>query len=132
MLVDHMGEGLSMEAFAGVAGVSKDTLYDWLKKYEDFRQAYKIGRAKNQLWWEKKGMDTKKPLAPAVYIFNMKNRFDWTDKRELGVSGNVKHEHQLKAPSKEDLIEAIKKDVFIDVTPKALTEAKDPMLDDEE
>lgn len=95
MLIDHMKGGLSYESFAGVAGVSRATLYNWESDKEEFKAAKEIGEAMSLLWWEKLGLaamvganitlpngqklDFKKFNA-TVWIFSMKNRFGWRDR----------------------------------------------------
>tara|TARA_R110000787_G_C13060968_1_gene407761 strand:+ start:17 stop:400 length:384 start_codon:yes stop_codon:yes gene_type:complete len=87
-LIDHMESGLSYECFAGVISVSKQTLYDWEKVNPEFIDAKKIGLGKAQLYWEKVGnagmyMGGKdNPFNSTIWIFNMKNRFNWRDKQE--------------------------------------------------
>lgn len=86
-LIEHMDGGLSYESFAGAIGVSKQTIYDWEKKHKTFLDAKSLGRAKSQLFWEKKGIDglftnDKISFNASTWIFNMKNRFLWRDKPE--------------------------------------------------
>lgn len=84
LLVEHMSKGLSFNAFAGVIKVSQAVLYKWSKKYPEFQDARNRGDAAALLHWEKvgrAGMMGKVPnFNAAVYIFSMKNKFDWTDK----------------------------------------------------
>lgn len=86
-IVDHMKRGLSIESFAGVIGVHKDTLYEWKATYPDFSDALKQGEAQSLLFWELLGIDGANGKIPnfsaSSFIFNMKNRFDWKDKREI-------------------------------------------------
>lgn len=98
MLIDHMSNGLSYETFSAVIGVSRAVLYDWEKAYPEFLDAKKEAFDQCQLFWEKEGAkglwnethynDQGKPtksksLNSTVWIFNMKNRFNWSDKREV-------------------------------------------------
>lgn len=85
MLIKHMSEGYSFASFGGVAGCSEETLHQWKKQYEDFSESYKKGQALSMQFWEKLGMaqaigQTKG--SSATWIFNMKNRFKWTDRVE--------------------------------------------------
>lgn len=97
-LISHMEQGLSYEAFAGFLGVSKQTLYDWEKANPAFLDAKEIGIQKSRMFWEKLGIDhilnvsenygkdagsKSKSLNAAVWCFNMKNRFRWTDRQEI-------------------------------------------------
>ena len=97
LLIEHMATGLSFEAFAGVIEVCEDTLYEWAKVQPEFSEAKKMAFAKNRIFWEKLGVDhilntesgfgskmvNKKSLNSTVWIFNMKNRFGWRDRREV-------------------------------------------------
>ena len=90
-IIDHMSEGYSIEAFAGKLGISKNTLYDWLKLHEDFADAKQVGTSASQLWWEtagRKGMFTP-AFSSSVWIFNMKNRHGWVDKKESIEDKNI-------------------------------------------
>lgn len=87
MLVEHMGNGLSFNAFAGVIKVSQGTLYKWSKKHPEFAEARTRGDAAALLYWEQCGksgmLGEIKNFNPSVYIFSMKNKFDWTDRPEV-------------------------------------------------
>jgi hypothetical protein len=89
-------EGQSVCEVCGSLGISKDTFYLWAAKYPRFSDAYKTGLALSQEWWEKAGRAGaigKIPIQPAVWIYNMKNRFrtDWKDKTEVELSGEVSY-----------------------------------------
>lgn len=92
----HFAEGLSYESFAGVAGVSKQTLYDWEKAHPEFLDAKKDHEAKSQLVWERRLSTlarTGEGNATAI-IFGLKNRApdSWRDKVETEHSGTVRTE----------------------------------------
>lgn len=108
LLIDHMEKGFSYESFAGLVGVSKQTIYDWEKANPEFLDSKKIGVEKSRLFWETQGIEgiyttetfeqdengsrsTKRALNSPVWIFNMKNRFkdEWKDKQETELSGSV-------------------------------------------
>lgn len=84
MLIEHMGDGLSFEAFAGVIGKSKETLYQWVKAHPNFADAKKKGDALSLLFWEKMGLTGMagkiRGFNVAAWIFNMKNRHGYRDK----------------------------------------------------
>lgn len=110
MLIDHMENGLSYETFAAIVNVSKQTLYDWEKANPEFLDSKKHGVMKSQLFWEKAGMDglfindkdTK--FNSTVWVFSMKNRFNWRDKQQVE-SENVNVEE-----SYEDYIKRLKEE----------------------
>lgn len=89
MLVKHMATGLSFECFGAIADVIEQTLYNWEKEYPEFLESKKMGLVKCKLFWEQAGIDgmyTGKDFNGGVWIFNMKNRFNWKDKREESVA----------------------------------------------
>lgn len=84
-LIEHAESGLSFETFGAVAKVSKQTLYEWVKKYPEFADAKNLFDVISQTWWEKEGMKGMRNETPffkaAVWIYNMRNRFGWKDAR---------------------------------------------------
>lgn len=84
MVIDHMAEGFSFEAFAGLIGVCKQTIYNWLEQHPDFVDAKKKGFEASRMFWEKIGINQAKTGegSATAFIFNMKNRFkeDWNDR----------------------------------------------------
>lgn len=96
-LIAHMAQGYSFESFAGVLGVSKQTLYTWSEKHPEFLDAKNIATSKCRVWWERAGIEglfntserdgdttSSRSLNTGVWVFNMKNRFkeEWRDKHE--------------------------------------------------
>ena len=53
MLGTHMCEGLSFTSFAGVLGISRQTLYNLLDKYPEFKTTREVCEMKALLFWEK-------------------------------------------------------------------------------
>lgn len=94
MLIDHMATGLSYESFSAVIDTHRSTLYNWEKQFPQFFDAKKKAVEQCQSTWEKIGMamtlgDKKKGKgAVPVWIFNMKNRFNWADKVEATHGGH--------------------------------------------
>ena len=104
MLIEHMGKGFSFESFAGLLGVCRATVYNWLDLFPEFLDAKKIATEKCRMFWEQQGITglyettefdaetgikTTKKINPAMYIFNMKNRFkeDWSDTSKQELTG---------------------------------------------
>lgn len=83
-IISWMAKGFSIASFAGNIGVGEKTIYNWAKKYPQFLQSIKVGKAKSILFWEKigiLGMLGKIPHFNATaWIFQMKNRLGWSDK----------------------------------------------------
>lgn len=55
-LVEHMKRGLSFESFGADVGVSKDTLYNWLKRHAAFSDARKRGMPLLELFYVQTGL----------------------------------------------------------------------------
>lgn len=68
LLLEHMAQGFSFESFAGVIGVCKKTLYNWVntKEYAHFLHAKDRGAELCRLWWEKLGIQGVQGLGPRV------------------------------------------------------------------
>lgn len=82
-LIEHMSLGLSYEVAAYKMGLGKTTLYNWERKYPEFMNAKKKAFQANQAFWEEVGISAMvgntPGFIPSIYIFNMKNRFNWRD-----------------------------------------------------
>lgn len=93
MLIEHMSQGYSYETFGAVVDCSKQTVYDWEEHFPEFVDAKKRAFTKCQQFWEKLGIDNiisrssreygSETLNTGVWVFNMKNRFKWTDRVEV-------------------------------------------------
>ena len=87
MLVEHMKEGLSFRTFGAVIGVCEDTLHEWCKKHREFSESKKEGALYSELFWSKMGRSGAagkiNGFNATAWIFNMKNRFGWRDKKEI-------------------------------------------------
>lgn len=83
-VLSHLGEGYTLASFAGIIGVSRQTVYDWADAHPQFLDAIKVGRVKGQSIWEqrlaKQAIDGSGNTA--AIIFAMKNLYqdDWADK----------------------------------------------------
>jgi len=89
---EHMSKGYSKESCAGLLGISKQCLYEWIQKHEKFGDSIKSGEEKSRLVWEKMGIEgmwAGKAFNPNVWIFNMKNRFrhEWRDNHDITTDG---------------------------------------------
>ena len=91
LLVSHMATGRGFNSFAARIGVSIDTLYQWLNSKSQFADAKKIADSANYAHWERMGYEGMigkiKNFQPAIWIFNMKNRFGWRDAVEVNNTG---------------------------------------------
>jgi hypothetical protein len=114
-LIDHMAKGFSYETFGAVIGVMPSTIYLW-EQHPEFSEAKKMAFAKCRLWWEQQGQlglmagERDPKLNSPVWIFNMKNRFNWTDKRESSttIDANIKQESVLAKEVVDELRDLLK------------------------
>lgn len=87
MLIAHMSKGLSFETFAAEVPPCLDTLYTWTHEIEEFSEAFKVAKAKCQLYWENtgiRGINGKiRGFSANGWAFWMKNRFKWHDNLEI-------------------------------------------------
>ena len=96
IVIENMALGYSKEAVAGILDISKSTLYERVKKYPEFSNAVHRGDTKSQFLWEGKAIEhavhTKdgKRLDSRIYALQMKNRFGWSDKKEIELGEETK------------------------------------------
>lgn len=94
MLIEHMKAGYSFKAFAGRAGVTRKTLYNWLEEQPEFKESYSMGKQACLLFWEQIGISgtmgvsrlkgyNPKNFNATAWIFNMKNRFRWKNEPDF-------------------------------------------------
>jgi len=88
-LIEHMEEGFSYTTFAAKIEVNLDSLYEWEKVNPEFSEAKKKAFRKCQMFWEEMGINGALGklfgFNASSWIFNMKNRFKWTDRQEVKV-----------------------------------------------
>ena len=91
-LPEMFKNGESVVEVCAALGIWKDTFYNWVKEHPDFSDSYKKGLELSEAWWLKlgrAGSAGKTRIQPATWIFNMKNRFKWTDRQETNISGGL-------------------------------------------
>lgn len=121
-VIDFMALGYSKEAVAGELEIDKTTLYQWEKAHEDFSNALKRGVELSRKFWEKTAIDNivynqKGKKADAVlWIFNMKNRFGWTDKKEIELGEKTQKKFSFA----------------LDISPDIIDEEPEPVEDEKE
>jgi len=72
---------------------SNDLWDRWLQEEPEFSETIKKGRKLSEQWWNDIGIQGtvgKLPINPTMWIFNMKNRFRWTDRQATEHTGEVK------------------------------------------
>ena len=89
-VIEVMGEGLSLTAFAGCIGVDRSTIDEWRKSYPEFSLACTRGMAKRTETLERGLLDPGMP-GPAVNArrFALANAApeEWREKQQLEHTG---------------------------------------------
>ena len=82
-VIECLGEGHSITAFAGRIGVHRSTVFDWMNAHEEFAEAVKVGQAKAVEVWEDVLIKVAREGGgnATAAIFGLKNRAsdDWSD-----------------------------------------------------
>lgn len=88
MLIDHMSQGKSFESFGATAKVGRRTLFDWLEKHQDWKEAKERGEMAALSFFETRLMAgisgqkvqnfDHKLSNPTLLIFALKTRFHKT------------------------------------------------------
>lgn len=102
MLIDHMKQGLSLESFAAIIDVNRDTLYEWRKVHKEFSDTVRRGGDYALLHWERIMMGQaigKIDGNASITMFNVKNRFGWKDSHQVEQSVNITVEQKEKEVS---------------------------------
>jgi hypothetical protein len=72
-VIDFMGKGGSLTAFAGSLKQSAKTIYAWVERHPEFADAVERARAARLVPWEQKLMTAEKSAQAACAIFALKN-----------------------------------------------------------
>lgn len=94
-------ENLSLTAFAGLIGVARSTINEWMGEHPEFEAAVAVHKAKRTLCLERAGNTIIREGggqgSSTLVIFGLKNvdPDEWRDRREVEHSGTISHEHAL-------------------------------------
>lgn len=93
-----MLEGACIEEVAWHLRRSKQTIYEWMEKFEEFGDAIKRGKDFGEGWWKHNGRVNifNKEFNSTLYYMNMKNRFGWRDKVDSNHTLQISQEDVLK------------------------------------
>jgi len=95
LVLEEMGKGFSLTAFAGILGVSRATIDLWMKANPEFMEAVSRGKAMRLVHWERAAMKVAErgggPGTATVIVFGLKNMGgdDWSDKTHTEISGTI-------------------------------------------
>lgn len=89
-IIKHCQEGGSITSFAGVVGVTKQTLYNWMDAHPDFKEAAEVARLTALALAEKAhwrlAMEGGKTSGLEYRMGNLSN-WDWRHKTSTEVTG---------------------------------------------
>jgi hypothetical protein len=90
--------GISVSAFAGVVGVSVDTVFEWRSRHREFSEACSRAKAARLLWWELKLGRSKKGAETTASVFALTNIApdQWRSQK------HTEHSHTVKAEMLSD------------------------------
>ena len=91
ILEELMSEGASQFEVIAELGICEDTFYRWKQENDEFSESVARGRVLSQAWWERIGrlnLENTKFNYWGWYM-NMKNRFNWSDKKEFNNEGSI-------------------------------------------
>lgn len=123
LLIEHMAKGYSYNSFAAIAKVHRSIMYDWEKLFPEWLEAKENGFNECLIFWEKLAIDnilnksesfgkgeggSSTSLNSTLWIFNMKNRFNWRDKSPGEDDKTVTLKGEVKVNKKVDLLGRIK------------------------
>lgn len=88
MLIEHMSHGFDFSTFSTKINVSPKTLYNWLRDYPDFANAYEIAKSSQQFFYQKLCIkNARKNVGNSnMCIFLAKNKLGYTDKQEINTT----------------------------------------------
>ncbi|MFQ7610067.1 helix-turn-helix domain-containing protein [Blautia marasmi] len=104
-------DGLTDEQISNNIGISRSTLAEWKKKYEDIADTLKKGKEVVDYQVENALLRNAIKGDTTAQIFWLKNRRPdkWRDKRDLEHSGGINVQNQYENMTEEELIELTKK-----------------------
>ena len=121
-------EGISLFAFAGLIGVDKDSVYEWIKVHPEFSAAVKRAHAARLLFLERRLLNSNgKDTIGSIFALKNAAPDQWQDRRYVEQHHTVKAD--LLTTDELRAIAAGHDPLMIDVTPDATPDAT-PVDDD--
>jgi len=84
-IINLSKQGASIVELAVELDISRDTLYEMIKRDVVFSDTIKKCKRYCESWWMKQGRVNleNKDFSATLFYMNMKNRFGWADKQEI-------------------------------------------------
>lgn len=98
-VIDDMAKGYSLTAFAGLIGVSRSTINEWMSAHPEFSEAVSRAKALRLRDWETVALDMRTkgggPGGATITVFGLKNMGgdEWQapERMETALSAKVEH-----------------------------------------
>lgn len=111
-IAELMKSGAKDAQLASALRICPATFYNWLKEYPEFKEAYDLGLADCEKWWEDEGL---RQMANSEnkkfnhWIAFMNRKFGWSGKGNQGgdTQININTVNVLQTKNKEELLEFI-------------------------
>lgn len=92
-VVRVMRDGGSIAEVCAELGIIRDTFHIWREIHPEFSDSVKEGLDLSEAFWNRLGQDgatgANRNANATFWIFNMKNRFDWSDRRDVNNTGET-------------------------------------------
>jgi hypothetical protein len=90
-VVEFMGEGYSLTAFAGEISVSRATINNWMDEHPEFLEATRVGQAKRTKCLEQGLLETESGARVSARTLALKNSApdEWRDKQQVEHTGDA-------------------------------------------
>lgn len=97
-VIEYMGQGYSLTAFAGSIRVARDTVYEWVKAHREFSDAVSRARGARVAALETKLLRSRKGAETSASIFALKNAdpVEWRDVK------HTEHKHSVAVETLTD------------------------------
>jgi hypothetical protein len=89
MIISEMKEGAALQEIKAMFNISEDLFYRWMEEEPDFSEAIKRGIKLAEGWWMGEGRKSlrDKDFSYTGWYMNMKNRYNWADKKDITSGG---------------------------------------------
>jgi len=99
LLIALFCEGYDIEAFSFAAEINQLTFFRWVKRHEEFKEAYSYAREYAKLWWMNRARMKleDREFNTTLWSMIMRNRFGFTEHRNIKIKGlkNARTSKQL-------------------------------------
>jgi len=100
IIIDGMAKGLSVDAMAGLLGITQVEFDELVREQEDIRNALEVGEAKGILYVERLALAMARENGPILQTL-LRNRLGW-DAKDSSNTGNLTVEVKKFVYAEED------------------------------